>query len=148
MKFRVEYNGRAKLCKSGEDALAEVFMTGADKDVLTAVGEWCDSVEKDSKTHAGMQFTFDWRGYHLETVKPEIAKPKPVKRIAPERRKEYYIMRYEPDYEWCLFSVGYNTMEEAERAVFFLKAKQPNRLFSIREDYADECWWNDPFLVN
>lgn len=146
MKFRVEYNGKAKLCKSGEDALAEVFFAGAGKDVLTAVGEWCDSVEKDSKTHAGMQFTFDWKGYHLETERP--VRPEPPRPEKPKGPTEFILKKLYPKTGWCLFKLAGRTENSANEELARAQGLDPFGQYRVEEVVSADCWWNDPFLAN
>ena len=51
------------------------------------------------------------------------------------------------NYGWCLDMVVCGGRARAEEICEERKAMFPNKEFRVFEEKAEECWWNDPFLV-
>lgn len=142
MKFRVEYKGKSRILNSAEDVLVHLALTDVDSEVVMEVGKWCSDVDGDME-HGHM---FDWRGVHVETVRP--VKPEPPKPEKPKGPTEFIITKKYPDTGWCLFKLAGKTENSANEELARAQGLDPFGQYRVEEVVSADCWWNDPFLAN
>lgn len=142
MKFRVDYKGKSKTLNSAEDVLVHLALTDADSEVVIEVGKWCADVDGDME-HGHM---FDWRGVHVETVRP--VKPEPPRPEKPKGPTEFILEKLYPETGWCLFKLVGKTENSANEELARAQGLDPFGVYRVKEVVSAECWWNDSFLAN
>lgn len=61
---------------------------------------------------------------------------------------EYIIEKLTKNNGWCLHMVCMGGKEHAEQLLATVEKTHPKCKFRITKVDKDECWWDDPFLVD